>query len=109
MSNNTPFGPVGVNQTMLCPADLINPWRVARDHGAPGVQEVPESGLKNLMQAKRTMTVKQQRMQEILWEDTRNEMKRYMPGKLKLGKNKSNPHVEAGGFIMAELGGKPPC
>ena len=57
MVNNTPFGPFGANQTLLCSADLINPWRVAGAHGPPGVQEVSESRLKTLMEAKKAMTV----------------------------------------------------
>ena len=55
------------------------------------------------------MLVKQERMQEILWEETKVELKRYTPGNLKLGRNKSKPHVGIGGVVMTELGGKPPC
>jgi 2'-5' RNA ligase len=111
MVNNTPFSPFGVNQTLLCPADLINPWRVAGVHGAPKVQEIPESGLQTLTEAKRIMTIKQDKMQEILWEETKIEVDRFKPGNLKLGKNKSHPHphVTVGGVVMTELGGKPPC
>ena len=53
--------------------------------------------------------MKQERMQEILWEETKVELKRYTPGNLKLGRNKSKPHVGIGGVVMTELGGKPPC
>jgi 2'-5' RNA ligase len=57
------------------------------------------------------MTIKQDKMTEILWEETRTEVERYKPGNLKLGKNKSHPHphVTIGGVVMTELGGKPPC
>jgi 2'-5' RNA ligase len=111
MVNNTPFAPFGLNQTLLCPADLISPWRVAGVHGPPKVQEIPDSGLQTLVEAKRIMTIKQDKMTEILWEETRTEVERYKPGNLKLGKNKSHPHphVTIGGVVMTELGGKPPC
>jgi hypothetical protein len=111
MVNNTPFSPFGINQTLLCPADLVNPWRVAGVHGPPKVQEIPDSGLQTLVEAKRIMTIKQEKMTEILWEETQTEVERYKPGNLKLGKNKSHPHphVTVGGVVMTELGGKPPC
>ena len=111
MVNNTPFQPFGLNQTLLCPADLVNPWRVASVHGPPRVQELPESGLQTLVEAKRVMTIKQDKMSEILWEETHGEVERFKPGNLKLGKNKSQPRtqVTVGGIVMAELGGRPPC
>ena len=48
-------------------------------------------------------------MTEILWEETKLELERYKPGKLKLGRNKSAPLIEAGGVVLTELGAKPPC
>jgi 2'-5' RNA ligase len=63
------------------------------------------------VEAKRVMTIKQDKMTEILWEETRTEVERYKPGNLKLGKNKGHPlpHVTVGGVVMTELGGNPPC
>ena len=91
MVDNTPFAPFGLNQTLLCPADLISPWRVAGVHGPPKVQEIPDSGLQTLVEAKRIMTIKQDKMTEILWEETRTEVERYKPGNLKLGKKQKSP------------------
>ena len=57
------------------------------------------------------MTIKQDKMTELLWEETQREIERFKPGYLKLGKNKShpNPHVTIWGVALTELGGKPPC
>ena len=109
MVNNFPYASIGLNQTLLCPSDLINPWRVASASEPPDVQEIPRSDLQTLTDAKMTMTIKQTKMREILWEETKLELERYKPGKLKLGQNKSAPLIEAGGVVLTELGAKPPC
>ena len=107
MVNNTPFTSIGLHRTLLCPSDIINPWRVAGGVPPPEVQEIPKTDLRTLAEARMFMIAKQTKMREILWEDTKTELERYKQGNLRLGRNKRRPLIAAGGVVLTKLGGPP--
>ena len=94
MINNTPYTSAGINTFLFAPADTLTPWKGIN----PSVQELPDSRLKTMAEARRIMVVKHEKMREILEEDIRLEVNRYRSGKLKLGHNKSETHVSVGGI-----------
>ena len=91
-----PFTSIGLHRTLLCPSDIINPWRVAGGVPPPEVQEIPKTDLRTLAEARLFMIAKQTKMREILWEDTKTELERYKHRNLRLGRNKSRPLIAAG-------------
>ena len=108
MVNNIPYTNVGLNQSLMCPSDILTPWKVPSASSPPDVQELPESGLQTLLDARKAMCVKQHKMREIQMEELRTNVDRFKSGRLKLGSNKSSPQIEPGGIVLVELGSKPP-
>ena len=104
MMNNTPYLESGPNSLLLAPADFLTPWRGAQ----PEVQDLPEHSLRSLADARKMMTIKQERLKELAIEEIKNSKSRFQFGKLKLGKNKSSPRVEIGGIVLLELEGRNP-
>ena len=47
MMNNTPYTKIGLNSTLMCPGDIMTPWK----NQSPGVQDLPEIKLKTLLDA----------------------------------------------------------
>ena len=103
--NNSPYSPIGDNQTLLCPADFVNPWRMHENQGTLEVQETPASNLQSLEKAKHVLTIKQELMRQILHEETKCQLDRFKPGRLRLGRNKSNPILAPGSIVLSETGG----
>ena len=105
MVNNVPYLPIGDNHTLLSPADLVNPWRRHENQGELEVQQTPPSNLESLRKAKHILTIKQDLMRQILYEETKCQLNRFKPGRLKLGKNKNNPSIDPGSVILSEVWG----
>ena len=81
--NNIPYQQVPGNVRLLAPADFVTPWRTM----PPQVRDLPESNLKTLSEAKRTMDIIQERMRGIVKEEIQTLVERFKQGKLKLGIN----------------------
>ena len=73
MVSNVPYQDVGPNSTLLCPADVLTPWKGME----PEVQCLPENKLKSLMETRRRMIIKQQKLKEIMMEEIRNKTNRF--------------------------------
>ena len=104
MVNNIPYQDVGPNSTLLCPADFLTPWRGME----PEVHCLPENKLKSLMETRRRMIIKQEKLKEIMMEEISSETNRFRNGQLKLGSNKSSPSVNVGGVLLLDLEGRTP-
>ena len=104
MVNNTPYQDVGPNSTLLCPADFLTPWKGQE----PEVQCLPENKLKSLLETRRKMIIKQEKLKEIMMEEIRNEVNRFRGGQLKLGNNKNSPNANVGGVVLLDLEGQTP-
>ena len=98
MLNNMPYLD-GDNKLLLAPSDFITPWK----SGAPTVQEIPDTKLKSLAEAKRMLTVKQIQMSAIKKDEMATELNRFKQGNLKLGKNKELVNITPGCVVMVEL------
>jgi hypothetical protein len=92
MMHNTPYTKIGLNSTLMCPGDIMTPWK----NQSPGVQDLPETKLETLLDAQRTMTIKQSKMRAIMIEELKLEVTRFKAGQLKLGCNKNSPQVSRG-------------
>ena len=104
MMNNTPYTKIGLNSTLMCPGDIMTPWK----NQSPGVQDLPEIKLQTLLDAQRTMTIKQSKMRAIMTEELKLEVTRFKAGQLKLGRNKNSPQVSPGGVVVLDLVGQTP-
>ena len=102
MMNNTPYTRIGLNSTLMCPGDIMTPWK----NQSPGVQDLPEIKLQTLLDAQRTMTIKQSKMRAIMTEELKLEVTRFKAGQLKLGCNKNSPQVSPGGVVVLDLAGQ---
>ena len=58
MIENTPYTSAGINTLLLAPADTLTPWKGIN----PSVQELPDSRLKTLAEARRIIVVKHEKM-----------------------------------------------
>ena len=58
MMNNTPYLESGPNSLLLAPADFLTPWRGAQ----PKVQDLSDHNLRSLADARRVMTIKQEKL-----------------------------------------------
>ena len=100
MANNIPFMECGPNKHLLGPADFLTPWRSTQ----PEVHDLPDSGLRTLLDAKRAMTIRQEKLKDLAIEEIRNSKNRFKSGRIKLGKTrKTPPSIETGGVVMIEL------
>ena len=104
MLNNTPYTRIGLNSSLMCPGDIITPWK----NQNPGVQDLPEMKLQTLLDAQRAMTIRQSKMRTIMMEELRLEVTRFKAGQLKLGSNKNSPQISPGGIVLLELSGQTP-
>ena len=104
MMNNTPYTRIGLNSTLMCPGDIMTPWK----NQSPGVQDLPEIKLQTLLDAQRTMTIKQSKMRAIMTEELRLEVIRFKAGQLKLGCNENSPQISPGGIVVLDLGTSTP-
>ena len=103
MINCVPYATSETNHLLLTPADTLTPWRGLE----PTVQHLPKTKLRSLAEARRLMVIKQERMKEVLMENTRLEVKRFRAGNLKLGKNKSSPQIQVGSVVMLDFEDRP--
>ena len=106
MVNNVPYTSVGLNQSFMCPSDILTPWKVSSASNPPDVQELPETKLQTLLDARKAMCVKQGKIREIMMEELRTDVLRFKAGKLKLGSNKSSPQIRPGGDCTLGAGRK---
>ena len=86
----------------------MNPWRRHENQGELEVQQTPPSNLESLRKAKHILTIKQDLMRHLLYEETKCQLNRFKSGRLKLGKNKNNPSIDPGSVILSEVGGTHP-
>ena len=103
MINCVPYATSETNHLLLTPADTLTPWRGLE----PTVQHLPKTKLRSLAEARRLMVIKQERIKEVLMENTRLEVKRFRAGNLKLGKNKSSPQIQVGSVVMLDFEDRP--
>ena len=105
MVNNIPYMECGPNQHLLGPADFITPWRNTQ----PEVQDLPQSGLRSLLDAKRAMSLRQEKLRSLAVEEIRNAKHRFKSGRTKLGKTrKVAPFIELGGVVLLDIETGPP-
>ena len=83
----------------------MTPWK----NQSPGVQDLPETKLETLLDAQRTMTIRQSKMRSIMTEALKFEVTRFKAGQLRLGCNKNSPQVSPGGVVLLEVGCSPKC
>ena len=108
MVNNVPYSPIGDNHTLLSPADMVNPWRRHENQEEIEVQRTPPSNLESLRKAKHILTIKQDQMRHLLFEETKCQLNRFKSGRLKLGKNKNSPSLDPGCVVLSDVGGTHP-
>ena len=74
MVNNVPYTNVGMNQSLMCPSDILTPWKVSSASNPPDVQELPEPSYKHCQ------THEKGKMREIMLEELRTDVLRFKAG-----------------------------